>query len=74
MSGAMHTGSTNSVQRLFAAKAREWQSSKDADLEVHNLFKPGALRPEGPVVPLVCKVVDLIIATSRDSNSSKCLK
>ena len=55
MSGAMVAGSTSSVQRRYAGKAREWQSSKDAILnEVHSLLHPSASRPEGPAALLVC--------------------
>ena len=46
ISGAMLAGSTSSVQRHFATMAREWQSSRDADLgEVHSLPHPSTLRP-----------------------------
>ena len=68
ISSAMLAGSTNSVQRHFAAMASEWQSSKDSDLkEVHSLLHPSTSRTEAPAAPLVCKAVDLIIAASRDS-------
>ena len=69
MSGAILVGSTSSVQRRFAAKAREWQSSEDGDLkEVHILLHPSASRPEGLAHPLVCSAADLIMAASSDSN------
>jgi hypothetical protein len=69
ISGVMLAGSTNSVQRRLAAKARELHSSEDADLkEVHSLLHPSASSPDGPAAPLVFKAADLIVAASRDSN------
>ena len=71
--GAVLAGSTNSVQRRFATKAKEWQSSKDGDLkEVHNLLHPSASRPEGPAAPWVCSAVGMIKTASRDSNRTGC--
>ena len=50
MSGAMVAGSTSSVQRRFAAKAREWQSSTVAVLnEVHSLLHPIQVRRDQEV-------------------------
>ena len=69
MSGAMVAGSTSSVQRRFAVKAREWQSSKDAVLnKIHSLLHPSASRPEGPAAPLVYNAPNLIRSASRDSH------
>ena len=68
MNGTVLAGSTNSVQRRFAAMAREWQSSMHADLkEVHNLLHTSTSRREALPAPLVCKAVDLIKVASRDS-------
>ena len=73
ISAVMVGGSTSSVQRHFATKAREWQSSKNANLkEVHNLLHPSALRPEGPAGTLICSTVNLIMAASGNSNRTGC--
>ena len=73
MAGHKWCNACNSVQRRFATKAKEWQSTEDGDLkEAHSLLHPSALRPEGPAVPLVCSAADLIMAASRDSNRTGC--
>ena len=73
ISGAMVARSTSSVERCLATRAREWQSSKDADLkEVHSLLHSSASRPEGPAASLVCSAADLIMAATRDSSRTGC--
>ena len=72
MSGAILAGSTISVLRRFAVKARERQGSDEAALkDVHSLLHASASRPEGPAAPLVCSAAYLIASASIDSKRTR---
>ena len=72
MSGAILAGSTISVLRRFAVKARERQGSDEAALkDVHSLLHARASRPEGPAAPLVGSAAYLIASVSFDSKRTR---